>query len=105
MYIRPGLWKLTLPMDGLDGNCITNQNQNRATDVQTTEQNCTTINIFISTKDCQGSQATGLGGGKKVLPGSVYGPDISGESVGTQTAGPQDDGAGDEVSLDQRTPL
>ena len=43
--------------------------------------------------------------GTKVLSVSVHGADISGDSVGTQTAGSQDEGAGGEVSLDQRTPL
>ena len=63
------------------------------------------FSVFISTEECQGSQTAGVERGTKVLPDSVHGLDISGDSVGTQTAGPQDEGAGREVSLDQRTHL
>ena len=49
--------------------------------------------LFIPTEDCPGGQLTGLGRGTKLLSCSVYGPDISEESVGTQTTGQQDEGA------------
>ena len=52
-----------------------------------------------------GGPTAGVERGPEVLPDPVHGPDLPGDSRGTQTAGPQDEGAGREVSLDQRTPV